>query len=440
MTPSALTAEQYGDIDALRARDRDTAIATAADAARRLPFYAEKFEGIDVAATPFEELPLTAKSELRHEQEQHPPFGRLVPSPDDVIQAHMSSGSTGRPLYVPVTRADVALWARSFGRVMSAAGLGAGDVCIQGFAMSRAFGGGLPLVQFIQMNEVAMIPIGAEAGSERMLRAIRDIRPTAMIGTPHFLLYLAEKAEEVIGEQLNTLLSLKGMIVGGEPGAPALRPRLEELWGGRMTEMFGSSEALPSGCWHICEHGDSLHFCGQGITYIEVLDSTGGSLPLEAGVQGELIYSDLAERTGLRLMRYRCGDVVTVTDTECPCGRTGPKIRVTGRVDDTLIIRGINVMPSSVQEAIARFAPVVSGRMQIQWTEEGYTTQQPIALDIERGDAPIEDEVRLAEALTQAVKAQCNCAAVVRLVPFESLKPEDDKKVALVARVGVGTA
>jgi phenylacetate-CoA ligase len=433
---AAVIAAQFEDWELMRGRDLRLAAQAAEKAAAALPFYQEKFAGSDFSPAAFGELPLTAKNEVRLEQEQHPPFGRMSPAArEDVIQLHMSSGTTGRPLYVPVTRADLEGWRMSYGRMLTAAGLEPGDLCVHALAMSRAFGGGMPMVQLAQSNGVGMVPMGAESGAERILRAVRDLRPTAMMATPHFLLYLGERAQDVLGAPIRSFLSLKAMIAGGEPGAPALRGRLEELWGGRLCDLFGSSEALP-GSWHSCEADESLHFCGQGITYFELLDEQGRSLPIEPGARGELIYSDLPHRTGLRVVRYRCGDMVEVVGMDCACGRTGPKVKVVGRVDDTLIIRGVNVSPVSVQQAVAPFAPHVSGRVQIQWREDGYTSQQPLDLHVERGPDPIEDEDELIGRLELAVHTRCNCRANITLVPPAALRPEDDRKVVLVKMIG----
>jgi phenylacetate-CoA ligase len=420
-----------------RERDAAAAATVAGDAAATLPFYAERFAGHDLTEPgSFTSLPTLSKKELRREQELHPPYGRLVPEPTEVAQLHMTSGTSGRPVYVPVALSDLRLWAPSFGRMLHAGGLVKGDLILQVFAMSRAFGGGLPHIQHSQLNGMGILPLGAEAGARRILTSAQNLQPVAAYGTPHFLLYLGEQAEEIIGGRLSERLKMKAMFAGGEPGTAALRDRLEELWGGHLFEMYGSSEAIP-GCWHDCDSHDGMHFSGQGITHCEILSATGESLPFEPGVMGEIVYSDLPGRIGMRLIRYRSGDLVEVTAMDCQCGRTGPRIRVQGRVDDMLLVRGLKVFPADLQEAVTDFVPEVSGRVQLRWHDPGYSTQSVLDLHVERGEGAISDDAALAERVAEAVRSRVGCRAEITLVPFEALKPADDVKAELVVSVAV---
>lgn len=419
-------------------RSRRQALRSVLEATVGSEFYRRRHQGLlpNVAAlTPevLDELPVLTKAELRAEQEEYPPWGRAsLAEPGELIQVQQSSGTSGRPLYIPVTRADLDGWIRSVGRGMAIAGMGAGDVVLQGFAMGRAFGGGLPLAQIVQGNGMAMLPVGAEAGADRLLAAVSQLRPTVAIGTPHFLAHVAASAEEVLGHGVAEG-SVRTVYVGGEPGGEALKPRLSELWGATVHEALGASEVQP-GMWVECGHSEGMHFHAYDNLLVELLGPDGRSQPLEPGVSGELVCTDLSRR-GLRLLRYQLGDVLEVVGLDCPCGRGTPRVRVAGRSDDMLIVRGVNVYPSAVQRAVGEFHPEVSGRIEIQWGESGHSTQTPLSVAVELGDAAGGDTETLRGRLEAAIRGRCACKARVDFVDPGTFRIGEADKARLVRRV-----
>lgn len=381
-------------------------------------------------------FPFTEKQELRDSLAAHPPLGlHLAAAPADVIQIQASSGTTGSPSYVGLTRADQHVWNEMGARAFYANGLRPGDRCLHAFGMSKGFVGGLPLAQVLQYMGVCDIPIGAEAGAERLLRVQADQRPTALVGTPNFLLYLAEQAPAVVGTDARDL-GVRTISTGGEPGGgiPAVRTRLETSWGATSREMLGGTDL---GClyWAECEQAEGMHLLSPDLMIAEIIDPDSGEpLVPEAGVSGELVYTALA-RQASPVLRFRTRDRVVVTGTSCACGRTGMLIRCVGRTDDMLIVRGINLFPSAVQELVMTLTPRTSGAMRIVADFEGHTTQRPLALRLERGaDAPPEDDPLLAEAVTRLISSALNVKTVVSVVPVDSLGAPGAAKVQLIER------
>ena len=170
-------------------------------------------------------VPFTVKQELRDSLKAVPPFGEhLAADPEDLVQMQASSGTTGSPSYVGLTAADVEQWNESSARSLFACGVRPGDRVLHGFSLSKGFVGGLPIFQAVQYMGCVDVPIGADAGADRLLAACQDTRPRAIVGTPNFLIHLAQIAPQIIGMSARSL-GVEVLVVGGEPGGgtPALR-------------------------------------------------------------------------------------------------------------------------------------------------------------------------------------------------------------------------
>lgn len=406
-------------------------------------FYRAKFaeRGIDPATVrtvdDLVDLPFTEKQELRDSLTAAPPLGRHQAASDDqIVQVQASSGTTGSPSYVGLTAADVTTWSELGARALYANGFRPGDRLLHGFGMSKGFVGGLPVVQIAQYMGIVDIPIGAEAGAERLLRVQADLRPNILIGTPYFLTYLAQQAQTVVGRPA-TELGVRALSVGGEPGAglPSVRQNLESLWGATAREMLGGTDI---GCtyWGECEAADGMHFLSPDLLVAELIDpATGDRVPVTEGAEGELVYTAL-RRQASPLLRFRTRDHVVVTGTDCSCGRTGFKVRCVGRTDDMLIVRGINLFPSAVKDLVLGLRPETTGEMRIQVDFEGHSTQRPLPLIVESAaglDLSRQEELR--HRIEDRVRSALNVKTVVTLVPEGALKRPDHVKVALVERV-----
>jgi len=378
-------------------------------------------------------LPFTEKQELRDSLATAPPLGTHVAAEmSEVVQIQASSGTTGSPSYVGLTSGDIATWCELGARALYANGFRPGDRLLHAFGMSKGFVGGLPIVQILQYMGIVDIPVGAEAGAERLLRVQADQRPNALIGTPYFLSHLAEQAPAIVGRPAREL-GVRAISVGGEPGGglPAVREKLESLWGATSREMLGGTD-IACTYWGECEAVDGMHFLSPDLMIAELIDpDTGEQIAPVEGAQGELVYTAL-RREASPLLRFRTRDHVVVTGTGCSCGRTGYKVRCIGRTDDMLIVRGINVFPSAIKQLVAE---LTTGEMRIRADFEGHSTQRPLPVVVEDTGLTPEQQAGLRATIEQRIRSALNVKTVVGFVPQGSLKRPDHVKVNLVERV-----
>jgi phenylacetate-CoA ligase len=379
-------------------------------------------------------LPFTEKPELRDSLAASPPLGTHVAADEaEIVQIQASSGTTGSPSYVGLTASDITTWCELGARALYANGFRPGDRLLHAFGMSKGFVGGLPVVQILQYMGIVDIPIGAEAGAERLLRVQADQRPNALIGTPYFLAHLAEQAPKIVGRPARKL-GVRAISVGGEPGGglPAVRAKLESLWGATSREMLGGTD-MACTYWGECEAAEGMHFLSPDLMVAELINpDTGEQIAPVEGAQGELVYTAL-RRQASPLLRFRTRDHVVVTGTSCSCGRTGYKVRCIGRTDDMLIVRGINVFPSAIRQLVAELTP---GEMRIRADFDGHSTQRPLPVVVEYADGMSPNQqAALRTTIEQRIRSALNVKTVVGLVPDGTLKRPDHVKVNLVERV-----
>ena len=300
------------------------------------------------------DLPLTTKGELLADQAAHPPFGTNLTFPlERYTHLHQTSGSTGTTLRVLDTAEDWAWWRAQIGRVMRAAGIGPGDRV----ALAYSFG---PYVQFWASYEGAqdagalVIPLGGMDSVQR-LETMREYGATALLCTPSYALHLAKVAVE--NGLPDALAAVERVVCTGEPGAsmPAVRERIESAWGARCLDHAGASE-VGSLAYPCADHGGLHLFEDEYIC--EILDPATGA-PVPEGATGELVTTALS-RVGFPVIRYRTGDMVERTGRPCPAGHPGMWLPqgIRGRVDDMVVIRGMNVFPSAIEEILRRSAGV----------------------------------------------------------------------------------
>ncbi len=382
-------------------------------------------------------VPFTTKQELRDSLRAAPPFGEhLAADAGEVIQMQASSGTTGSPSYVALTRQDAAMWQESSARSLFACGIRPGDRVLHGFSLSKGFVGGLPIFQALQYMGALDIPIGADGGVERLLAAAVDLRPDAIVGTPNFLLHLAEAAQALLGRDAREL-GVRRLVVGGEPGGgiPALRQRIQEAWNAPLCELMGGTD-LAVIYWAECEHQAGMHMTAPDFIVTELIDPDSGQpKPFEEGATGELVYSAI-HRQASPVLRFRSGDHVVVTGTQCACGRRQPMIRCFGRTDDMLIVRGVNLFPSAVQDLIEAMRPTVSGQVRVIADFDGHSTQANLKLLVERaeGEPPDLSLPALKQDIEQRVRGALAVKAEVLLAPHGSIEKPGAAKVKLVWR------
>jgi phenylacetate-CoA ligase len=410
---------------------------------RRSPFFRTRLDdagiGDDFVAREWSDLlrvPAIEKSDIRESLSAHPPLGAHVGVPlGDVVNIQATSGTTGSPSYLGLTREDLETWAEMGARALRAGGIGDGSVVLHAWSMSKGFTGGVPVVWMLHRAGATVVPIGAEAGAERLLIVARDVRPTAMVAAPNFALYLGEQCERVLGFPASEL-GIRTLVVGGEPGGgiPPIRRRIEETWGATCCEVLGNSD-IATLIWAECEARSGMHFVGQDIVLAELLDpDTGEHVAPRPGATAEIVYSAL-RRSASALLRFKSGDRVEVLDDRCTCGRTSYKIRCFGRTDDMLLVRGINVWPTAVQELVNDFRPRAGGAMQILADFDGHTTQRPLRIKVERAHQDVDAE-QLAADLRRSIESRLVFSSTIEVVDPGTIAPPGAAKVALVLRTG----
>lgn len=385
-------------------------------------------------------LPFTEKAQLRASLTDHPPLGNHLAAPiADLAQIQATSGTTGTPSYFGLTHHDLEVWGTAGARAFYAAGVRPGDVVLHGWGMSKGFAGGVPAVRVLQQLGCVVVPIGGEAGAERLLTVAASLRPAVFCTGPNFAVHAAHTAPDALGRDA-TELGVRRIVVGGEPGGgvPAVRQQIEQLWGATSCEVLGNSDVVPI-TFGECLERDGMHFVAQGLVAIELIDpETEQHVPFEAGARGELVMTAL-DREASPLVRFRTRDHLEVLSTSCPCGRTSPRVRCVGRTDDMLIVRGINVWPSAVREVVSTFRPRLTGNLRIRVAFEGHSTQDRLPVVVEHAADLGADQVRaLSQDLEQRITQVLAFRPRLELVPPGVMPEAGVNKTALVKRTGAG--
>jgi phenylacetate-CoA ligase len=372
-------------------------------------------------------LPFTDKAAYQRSLDREPPFGDLLGVPrDQVARVHFSSGTTSSPTPVAWTRADLDGWAELYARAAYSQGVRPGDVyqCLFSFAW---FVGGLGATAGYTRLGAAVIP-GGSGDTERQVDTIHRFGVTAVGGTPSFLLHLAETAQR-LGRPL-TDSAVRHVMVGGEPGGavPATRALIEREWAARCFDGYGCLEFQPIAWECAAQTGGHLP---EDAVLAEVVDPATRA-PVPDGQPGVLVLTHLAKRA-TPLVRWWTGDVVVLDRSRCPCGRTHARLAggVRGRADDMLVVRGVNVFPSAVEDVVRReVATVGEFRIVLDPALADPATGYPTALrvQVEAGDPG-----GLADRLASTLRRDLQVRAVVEVVPPGTL-PRTTHKAQRVVR------
>ncbi|HUC58623.1 MAG TPA: phenylacetate--CoA ligase [Streptosporangiaceae bacterium] len=300
--------------------------------------------GGDVSLDNLSSLPVTSKQDLWDTY----PFGLLTVPRSEVVAVHGSSGTGGRPTLVSYSRADIALWARMCARALAGAGAGPGSIIHNAYGYGL-FTGGLGIHQGAIELGATVVPVSGGM-TARQVTLIRDLRPDVLTCTPSYAIRLGEALAEA-GLTGETGLSLKVGVFGAEPWTQEMRVRIGELLGIRALDIYGLSEVIGPGVACECVvAADGLHV-NEDHFLVEALDPFTGE-PVPFGTPGELTFTTLTKEA-MPLLRYRTGDIATLRPGLCECGRTLVKMsKVTGRKDDMLVVRGVNVYPSEIERVL----------------------------------------------------------------------------------------
>jgi phenylacetate-CoA ligase len=385
----------------------------------RSPFYKRIWDAAGVSPSDirtlddFHRLPIITKDDLREDLIANPPFGsNICDDWADIERIHGSSGTTGIPTVLTISRNDWQRIGNAHARVMWAAGIRPTDMVFMASPFSLYMGSWGALVGAERMR-ARCFPFGAGSpGQTKMaVRWVQATHPTAFYGTPSFALYLAETArEEGIDPKA---FGFRTLFFSGEPGAsiPATRKTLEETFDATIVDMGSTGEMSPWMTNGGCTHSPGMHLW-QDIVFTELVDPTTKQV-VPYGSEGVPVYTHL-ERTSQPLIRFWSGDISRWIDDPCPCGRTYPRLPlgIYGRVDDMVTVRGENVYPSAV-ENVVRAMPELTGEFRMIVTRERVMDELTILAEIAQPDDSQRAEVKT--RLESTLAATLGIRAVVDL-------------------------
>jgi phenylacetate-CoA ligase len=361
-------AAEAADRDELDQLQLERLRAVVARCAERVPFYRRTLPArIQSSLSTIEdivELPFTTKDDIREVY----PFGMLAVDRSELVRVHASSGTRGKPTLVGYTRGDIDLWAEICARALVAAGAVRGDVVHNAYGYGL-FTGGLGLHNGAERMGAMVVPASA-GNTPRQVLLIADLSARILCCTPSYALHIADTIEGSGIDPREQALAYG--LFGAEPWSIAMRDEIERRLGLRALDIYGLSEMIGPGVASECTEQAGAHVCEDHFV-VEVVDPATGAL-LPEGVEGELVFTSLT-REAMPLLRYRTGDLASLSRAPCACGRTLARIsRIKGRTDDMLVVRGVNVFPSEVESTLLS-VPGLAPHYQLR-------LQRPAALDV----------------------------------------------------------
>ena len=374
-------------------------------------------------------IPFSYKSDLR----DYYPYGLFAEPLQNIVRVHASSGTTGKRIVVGYTQNDLDMWAECVARMMN--GLGMDDTSIVQIAYGYGlFTGGLGAHGGAEKVGATVIPISS-GNTALQIQTMIDFGATVLCCTPSYAMYLGEEVNKL---GVKDQLKLKVGIFGAEPWSEDMRHKIEEALGIKAYDIYGLSEILGPGVSGECEHQCGMHVWEDNFIP-EIIDpDTGEVLPM--GATGELVFSAITKE-GFPILRYRTRDICSLTDEPCKCGRTHLRMRKpTGRSDDMLIIRGVNVFPSQIEEVLLK----VSGDQitpNYQIVLDRVNNNDTFDVNVEMSESFFSDDVgsieRLERTITEQLRSMLGISAKVHLVnPKSIVRSEGKAKRVIDNRAG----
>jgi phenylacetate-CoA ligase len=431
--------------------DRDAlARQTLAVCWERSEFYRERLRGVGVepgdiaTVADLERLPILLRKDDERELQENSrsalghPFGEhLCVDPAEVVAVSSTSGTTGTPTFYAFTAEDVAVTDDLWARALRLAGVGPGSVVLHGFGLSM-FLAGYPLARAVERMGAEILPVGAEPGSKRLLEIAELTRPNALLCTPSYASYLIEGAPEQM-----RALGLSAIICAGEPGAglPELRARVEEATGATVYDVLGGAHGIinaSDGAWPY----EGMTVLADDCSVQQLWDSDGGK-PVVIPDDGTPAYGERVKTT-LRWraqpqLRSSVGDVYEMRRARDSQGRPVTRIKVIGRTDDLLIVKGVKLYPAAARDLIAGFVPRVSGIFRLVVTGRPPRVEPPLRLRIERGEGQLADgDGALAREIAAAMHTGMSVRPEIEIVDPGTIE-RTSHKAKLIEVVSEGT-
>ncbi len=364
-------------------------------------------------------LPFVTKQDMRDNY----PYGLFAVERDKLVRIHASSGTTGKPTVVGYTKEDLAIWTECVSRIACMGGATDKDVAQICFGYGM-FTGALGLHYGLENIGAAIVP-SSTGNSQKQIMYMQDFGTTLLVATPSYALRLAEVAREM-GVEPKTDLNVKIGLVGSEMLTDAMRDEMHKYWGEDMliTSNYGMSELMGPGVSGECEHMCGMHI-NEDFFIPEIIDSATGEV-LPAGEKGELVITCI-KKEGLPLIRYRTKDITRLFYDKCKCGRTFCRMEnLSGRSDDMLKIRGVNVFPSQIEEVILSFEEL-GPHYEIVVEREGYLDKLTIKVELNHATDSFTVLENLAKAVAGKIKTVLGLDAKIKLESPNTLQRFEGK-------------
>ena len=359
-----------------------------------------------------DKLPFTTKDDLRDTY----PFGLFAVPNSQITRIHASSGTTGKATVVGYTRRDIETWSECVARCITMAGLGQNDIIQIAYGYGL-FTGGLGAHYGAEKLGATVVPMST-GNTKKLINMMIDFGVTGIMCTPSYLLHIAETINEM---GVRDKIKLKASINGAEPWTEKMRSQIENMLGIHAHDIYGLSEIMGPGVATDCQFHSGLHI-HEDHFLPEIVDQK-TLKPLRDGMTGELVISTLTKE-GIPLIRYRTKDLTSITHKPCQCGRTTERIaRFTGRTDDMLIIRGVNVFPSQIEAALLEMGGTTPHYLLIVDRVNNLDT---LEVRVEVEERFFSDEIRelenLTNKITEVIKQAIGLAVKVKLVEPKSIE------------------
>jgi phenylacetate-CoA ligase len=394
-----------------------------------VPFYKRKFKEANIkpedikSSQDIHKVPFTVKNDLR----DHYPYGILAVPKENIVRFHASSGTTGIPTVVGYTRGDLDTWSRLMARTIACPGVKSDDIMqnVYGYGL---FTGGLGFHYGAELLGVSVIPTST-GNTKRQLKILKDMKATVLACTPSYALYLSEAAVDE-GYTPKEDFNLKYGLFGAEAWSEEARKKIQDNLGLGAYDCYGLSELYGPGVAMECQHQKGLHIWTDEF-YVETIDPETGEV-LEPGKRGELVFTMLT-REAMPLLRYRTRDMATLSYEECECGRYHPRImRVSGRSDDMLIVGGVNVFPSQIEEVLFRI-PGLGDQYQIFVDRKKLDRMTiKVELDPDTADDPSLDRNGLVKRITDELVSVIVIKPKIELLEPKTIERTVGKAVRVV--------
>ena len=395
-----------------------------------VPFYRESFKKAGISPHDINTLddltllPFTTKQDLRDNY----PYGMFAVPMENVVRIHASSGTTGSPTVVGYTKRDIETWSELMARSLAAGGATSRDILHNAYGYGL-FTGGLGVHYGAERLGASVIPVSG-GNTKRQIIIMRDFKPTILTGTPSYILHLAEVAEEM-GVSFKDL-SFKAGIFGAEPWSETMRQEIETKLGLKAIDIYGLSEVMGPGVSIECIQAQKGLHIFEDHFIPEIIDPVTGKV-LPHGETGELVFTSITKEA-FPIIRYRTRDITSLNPEPCICGRTHIRMKkVSGRTDDMLIIRGVNVFPSQIESVLLK-----SDNLQphYQLVVDRLENLDTLTVRVEVSDKIFSDEIKnlqnMEAKISKDIKEYLGVSAKVKLVEPKTIERSQGKAIRVI--------